>query len=596
MKKCLIHSLLLTAMFCLLKPAQTCGQEDRYPQYPGDDFRAPLEIPLRLSGSFGELRGNHFHSGIDFKTLGRTGIPLYAAARGHIARIKVSASGFGKALYIRHPNGFTTVYAHIARFNDEIADFVERVQYQRKTYELNLFPNENQFRLEKGDLIAYSGNSGSSAGPHLHFEVRETRTEKPVNPLFFGFDVTDSRKPVIQGVRLYPLGRNSRLKVRLDHRQDKQVISQGEAVTLDVGKKDNAFAFTDVEELCAVGEIGVGIEVYDYHNGSTNPLGVYRITLKDQQGTIFQSTIDKFPFAQTRFINAHIDYAANVRFNDDYQRCYVLPGNKLPFYETRKNGKITVSAKQTPELKMTIADPYGNQSTLEWDLNYLEEADAPEPVGKASSEYTVFPYDQVNTIEKEGIKLRFPPGTFYDTVHFTLNKEPASASGRFSPVYQVQDRYTPVQRYYTIAIDASGVPMQYHDKALIAYAGQSGRISAEGGTYQNGYITTKTRELGAFHVSVDTVPPRVEPLNFKKGTGFSGDVPMRIMIDDELAGIAEYTPKINGRWMRMAYDAKNDLLLFEDFHRLKKGRHRLKLSVSDEQGNERTLQTTFKKL
>ncbi len=595
MKKGLIKQIVLGSLGFL--PVLTGFTQEK--DYPENYFRDPLNIPLRLSGSFGELRGGHFHSGLDFKTKGQVGLPLYAAAKGHISRIKVSPGGFGKALYLRHPNGFTTVYAHIHRFNQHIARFVKKVQYDRKTYALNLYPNKNKFQVEKGELIGYSGNSGSSRGPHLHFEVRETKTEKPINPLFFGFNVKDSRYPIIRGVRLYPLSEKSEIKVRFNHHTQKQVISHGEAVTLDVANKGNQFYFKHVDEICAVGNIGVGVEVYDYHEGSHNPLGVYQITLKNRGELVFQSTIDKFSFANSRYVNAHIDYANKVKRNAKYQRCYILPGNALPFYETKNNGKIKVAADQIPNLKLSIKDTYGNESILDWEFNYLDEF---QTISKGTGEgevkhsHTTFPFNEVNKIEEQGIKLRFPKGAFYDTVHFTLKKQNNGPKESFSPVYEVHNRYTPVHKYYSMAIKASGVPVEYREKALIAFRDKEGTIEAEGGRFAKGYIKTKTRQLGPFHIRVDTVAPTINPVNFKKGTNFTGNKAMKIIIKDDLAGIEKYKPKINGEWVRMAYDEKNDLLVFKDFSRLKKGNHELLLTVYDKQGNKTTFKTQFKKL
>ncbi len=565
--------------------------------HPQDYFRAPLKIPLRLSGSFGELRGNHFHSGVDFKTKGKTGVPLYAAEKGHVSRIKVSSGGFGKALYIRHPNGFTTVYAHIGEFNTEISDFVKKVQYERKTYELNLYPNAQKFKLEKGDLIAYSGNSGSSNAPHLHFEIRESKTEKPVNPLFFGFDVKDTRYPIIRGIRLYPKGPNSVIKVRKNHHKEGEIISTGEAVSLDVGSNGNAFYLKDVASLKAKGKVGIGVEVYDYHDGSNNPLGVYQYQLNNNGELLFRSVIEKFPFRKTRYINAHIDYETMKKRQAKYQRCFLLPGNPLPFYRTQNNGLIEVNETNSQPIKLKVEDVFGNVSHLNFSLGkigHLKALEGEKTADKPENEHMVFPNNQPNKIRKNGIRLNFPAGAFYDTVYFTLSKQSEKSKKAFSPVYQVHDRYTPVQEYYSMAIKASEVPKKHRDKALIAYREKDGKLNSVGGSYQNGFIKTKTRKLGPFQVSIDTISPKIKTVNFAKGKTFNKEGQLKVIIKDELAGIDKYKPRVDGKWVRMAYDAKNDLLTFEDFDRLSKGKHSLKILATDKKGNDSILTTKFK--
>ncbi len=331
-------------------------------RYPDTLFQSPLDRPLTLSGSFGELRGGHFHSGLDFTTGERVGKPVKTIADGYLARIKVSASGFGKALYIRHSMGYTSVYAHLNSFRDSIASYVKKAQYKQQSYQLNLYPGEEKFPVKQGEVIGKAGNSGSSTGPHLHFEIRESRTAMPVNPLYFGFKVKDTKSPVIRGLRLYPINDRSQVKVTFD--DHKPVKSSLEPITLQVQKDGANYGLAHAESIFARGAFGVSVAVTDYHDRSSHALGVSQITLRDQNRQIFKSRIDKFRFSETRYVNAHMDYAANVANNLEYQRCFVLPGNKLPFYNAQNRGIIRISEGDQYNLAVHAKDASGNKSTL----------------------------------------------------------------------------------------------------------------------------------------------------------------------------------------------------------------------------------------
>ena len=261
---------------------------------PQDYFSNPMEIPLILSGNFGELRSNHFHSGLDIKTQQREGVPIYAPADGYINRIKVSHFGYGKALYITHPNGYSTVYAHLQRYAGVIQEYVKDKQYKKESYTLELFPEKEILPVKKGDLIAYSGNSGSSGGPHLHFEIRDPAS-RPMNPLLFGINIPDTKKPLINTIFAYPLGK------------DAQVNNSQNPIKLRlILQKDGSYK---TENVTAFGRIGFGISTYDQQNGASNKNGVYQIRAINNGEEVFKVLFEKFSFDETRYLNRFIDYA-----------------------------------------------------------------------------------------------------------------------------------------------------------------------------------------------------------------------------------------------------------------------------------------------
>ena len=265
--------------------------------YPKADFKSPLSIPMQLSGNFGELRNNHFHSGLDYKTNQKEGLPVLAAASGYVSRIKISTFGYGKALYITHPNGYTTVYGHLQKANGAIDAYLKKAHYDQKSYEIELFPLPKELQVKQGDTIAWSGNTGGSEGPHLHFEIRDSQTENIINPLFFGFDalLKDTKKPFVANVLAYPITPKSTV-----NRSNVPIVLH---VSL---QKDGTFIS---EQVRVNGSVGFGITANDYDNVSYNTNGIYKVQCYRNGTPNFGYQFDDFAFAETRYVNALLDYA-----------------------------------------------------------------------------------------------------------------------------------------------------------------------------------------------------------------------------------------------------------------------------------------------
>ena len=307
--------------------------------YPTDYFVKPLEIPLVLSGTFGELRSNHFHAGLDIKTQQRVGFNVIAAADGYVSRIKVSHWGYGKALYITHPNGYTTVYGHLKKFSPKIEAYVKKYQYQKKSFEVQLYPKASELKFNQGEVVALSGNSGSSGGPHLHFEIRDSKAIT-INPMLFGIKLPDHKNPTIQNAYTYTKNDTS------------QVNQSNKNVKLVLNRQANGDILANT--IYAYGDIGIGINAYDRLDGAINHNGIYDLEMDVNGKKVFQFTWNKFSFSESRYINSYIDYEKYSKLNQRVQKCFVNhPANKLSMYKTLVD-KGFFNVKDSLDYQVTI--------------------------------------------------------------------------------------------------------------------------------------------------------------------------------------------------------------------------------------------------
>ncbi|RZL31543.1 MAG: M23 family metallopeptidase, partial [Pedobacter sp.] len=455
--------------------------------YPLTDFRQPLDIvPPALAGSFGELRSNHFHSGVDFRTNQRTGYPVFATADGYISRLRVQNSGFGLALYINHPNGYTSVYGHLARFNPKIAQEVKKIQYQKKSYEIDEFPKSDFLVVRKGDIIAYSGNTGSSGGPHLHFELRDTKTEATVNPQLLGIQIPDNIPPVIYSMYVYRL--NGKPFNEFTPKQYFQVAGGNGTYTLN-----------KVNTINLSGEVGFGIVATDKHSGNSGLNGVYSIELTLDGKSIFTSALERFSFENSKAINSHLDYPALLNLKRSIQKSFVDPGNPLQIYSNLvNNGRITFSDGKIHELKYTITDAKGNKSTLGFNVQADAKAVINTPTSPTGSSYL---YSNINEFNNEDIKVILPKGTLYNDLNFIYKKLPKPQGNAFSAMHQIHNNLTPLHVGLEIWIKADSSLTKYQNKALIV----NGNRSSQGGYFENGYVKAKPRNFGSFFIAIDTI-------------------------------------------------------------------------------------------
>lgn len=543
--------------------------------YPLTDFRSPLDIePPALAGSFGELRSNHFHSGIDFRTNQRIGYPVYAPADGFISRLRVQNSGFGLALYINHPNGYTTVYGHLSRFNSKIAQIVKNIQYKKTSYEIDEFPSSDLIPVRKGEVIAYTGNTGSSGGPHLHFEIRDSKTEATINPQLLGISIPDNIPPTIHAMYVYRL--NGKPFNEFTPKQYFQVA----------GSSGN-YKLNQVSTINLSGEVGFGIVVNDRHNGASGNNGAYSIELAVDGNTVYTSALERFTFDNSKAINSHIDYPTYVRTKQSIQKSFVDPGNPLQIYFNLVNsGRITFNDGKTHPVKYTITDARGNKSTLAF--NVLADTKAvintPElPVG------TNFAYNKQNEFSQEDIKVILPKGTLYNDLNFIYKKTAKPQQNAFSSIHHIHNNLTPLHTGFELWIKADSTIIKHQNKALIVNSNRS----SQGGYFENGWIKTKPRNFGSFFIAIDTVAPNIIPVNIANGKNMKGISKMSFRISDGLSGIKSFNGYIDGKWVLMEFDTKTASLWHEFDERTGAGKHTLELLVVDMKDNTKRYAIEF---
>lgn len=585
----MLRSLLVLLSVSLFTPVVLTG--DR-PEYPQNYFRSPVGIPIALSGGFAEMRSNHFHSGLDIKTNGKIGYRIYAAADGWISRIAVSPGGFGHALYVNHPNGYTTVYAHLDSFKEPMASWVKQQQYANKSFRVNLFPERNQFRVSKGDVIALSGNSGSSGGPHLHFEVRDGASQEPINPWLFGFDIRDTQPPRIFRMKIYAADPSSVVHVQRRSRNQPSIATFRDPVTIEVAPSNGRYVLQDVRSIKAQGRIGFAIQTHDYHNASQNRLGAYIIQLSANGDILYRSEMERFNFNETRYLNSHIDYAERQRNRRWYQRSHLLPGNRLRLYEEQRKGFLYPDAGQSYEMEYDIEDVAGNSTRLRFSLEGT--SGLTYPPNTVDNMVEAIRHGHAQTVEQPGITVQFPARIFYDDIALTYEAK-SQIADTYSPQHVLHDSSTPIHSNYTLSIRPSDLPANLRDKALIARVNSRGRLSSIGGTYENGVVTARTRSFGTFVVATDTQKPRIRPVNISNNKDMRGIGSIRLKISDNLSGIHSYAGYINDEWVLFAYDAKNALISYEFDEYTKPGWNNLRVAVRDGKGNRTTYTARFRK-
>lgn len=543
--------------------------------YPLTDFRQPLDIiPPALAGSFGELRSNHFHSGVDFRTNQRTGYPVYATADGYISRLRVQNSGFGLALYINHPNGYTSVYGHLARFNPKIAQEVKKIQYQKKSYEIDEFPKSDFLVVRKGDIIAYSGNTGSSGGPHLHFELRDTKTEATVNPQLLGIQIPDNIPPVIYSMYVYRL--NGKPFNEFTPKQYFQVAGG-----------NGTYSLNKVSTINLNGEVGFGIVATDKHSGNSGLNGVYSIELTLDGKSIYTSALERFSFENSKAINSHLDYPALLNLKRSIQKSFVDPGNPLQIYSNLvNNGRVTFSDGKIHELKYTITDAKGNKSTLSFNVQADSKAVINTPTAANGNSYS---YANINEFNNEDLKVILPKGTLYNDLNFIYKKLPKPQGNAFSTMHQIHNNLTPLHVGFEIWIKADSSLSKYQNKALIV----NGNRSSQGGYFENGYVKAKPRNFGSFFIAIDTIAPSIVPVNITNGKNMAELSKMSFRISDNLSGIKSFNGYIDGKWVLMEFDTKTASLWHNFDEQTKPGKHSFELIVVDMKENTKRYAIDF---
>lgn len=563
----------------LLQVIALIGFSQNIEKYPINYFRSPLDIPLLLSGNFGELRNNHFHSGLDIKTQGVEGKNVYAIADGFVSRIKIMPIGYGKIVYITHPNGYTSSYAHLQHFKGKLADYIKKYQYNNETFEMDFYPPDSAVVVKKGDVIALSGNSGSSGGPHLHFEMRETVSEYAINPLLFGFDIKDEVKPVIKSITVFPLNDTSFVNNR-NATQEFTVIGN-----------NGTYQLSNNVIITAYGQVGVGINAYDQQSGTSNQNGVYSVLLFDNNELIYKSELSSFSFDHSRALNSLIDYDIYLKRKTRFQRSCIEPNNPLTiFKEQKNNGAIAIANKETNIINYVIGDFHKNTSMLSFSII----GSKPEGVSIATLKPkidTLFKYSDHNILDKQNIVVNFPKGVFYSDLPLQYQEKPAK-SNTLTPVYQIHTDVTPIHDYIEVSIKVGRITEEQRKKAVIVNYDHNNTLYSRGGEWRNNYLTAKSKIMGGFSVMLDTIPPVINLVNIFANKNMSNNSSIIATMSDNLSGIKTYRGEIDGKWILMDYDAKR-ARLEHDFDNLPAGEHIFKLEVTDFVGNSKVVEVPF---
>ena len=549
----------------------TCFSQNKYPK---DYFRNPLEIPIILAGTFGELRSNHFHSGIDIKTQGKEGLKIYAAADGYVSRIKVAQFGFGKAIYITHPNGYTTVYAHLSKYADKIEKYVKKIQYKKENYQTgNLFFKEGKFPVKKGEIIAYSGDTGSSGGPHLHYEIRNTKTENIINPLFFGLNPEDTKLPVFQSLKVYPLNNNSRI-----NNQNKSFILP----LKNIGKGKYT-----AERISASGIIGFGVSVFDRLNLASNRNGIYSLEMLVNGKRFYYHDVETFSFSESKFINLHIDYQHYKKYKRRYQKTYKETANKLSTYEYLiNNGKINIKKGLNYSIEIIAKDYKGNESSVKIPV-IGKESNSIFSKPKDSTDYKIIA-KEFNKFKKENVTIAFPKNTFYYDEYLDFKVE--------NGVAKIHSPTIPLDKSFTLTFDVSKYSEAEKQQLYIANIEYPKYPRYQYTRKKDSTFYTTTKTLGNYTLKTDNQKPKINLLYFKDQQWISKRKTLKVKIFDVGSGIKNWRATIDGKWILTQYNHKKRILTYNfSDKKLVGSKHIFKIVVSDNVGNTNTLSATFYK-
>jgi len=544
--------------------------------YPQGYFRNPLNITPDASGTFGELRSTHFHAGDDYRTQQRIGLPLHAAAEGYAARVRVQIGGGGNSVYIDHPNGYTSVYLHMDSFNDVLTNIVRAEQYKQKRFDVDIALKPGQVTLAKGQRIGNAGNTGGSGGPHLHFEIRDTKSQHPLNPQLFGLHFTDRFNPTISGVTIYDL--NDGIFNEHTPRRHQKVKSVN----------SSRYTLASPAVIPVNGKFGLGINAIDRHRTGGFRNGVYSIELFIDAQPISTVIFEELDFNTSRGIHSYIDYPYWKITKAKVQKSFKDPGNPIDIFKLLENqGIIELEDNLVHDVKYVVKDVHGNCS----ELNFKVQNKAtyiPKPNPQLGIQH--FSYNKENKFEAPNIKIDMPIGVLYDQLDFQYSEGPQVATG-YSLLQKVHNSLIPLFSSYKLSIKPTNLPTHLQTKVLIA----SVESGSEGGKFENGWVTVNTRNFGNFYVAVDTIAPTITPRNLSNGKNVSTQAKIDFTISDNFSGIQSFDGYINDEWVLMEYDSKNRHLWHRFDPSLPKGTYTFKLVVKDWKNNEKVYEVKFTK-
>jgi murein DD-endopeptidase MepM/ murein hydrolase activator NlpD len=568
-------------VFLLLLSAQ-CVQAQLFPPatYPKGYFRNPLDLPINLSGNFGELRPGHYHMGLDLKTKAIENQLVYAAADGYISRVKIEPAGFGRAIYITHPNGYTTLYAHLNDFNPKLENWVKQQQYAGESWNVFLELTPDLFPVKKGDFLAYSGNTGGSQAPHLHFEIRRTQDDVNLNPMLFGFPLEDNTRPSILRLAVYD--------------RTKSLYEQSPKM-VPVKAAGGSYGTTPALITLASPLVSFAITTFDTHTGSTNLNGVFETLLYVDEELVTGFRMDNISYNDTRYLNAHIDYRTKAAGGPWLEQLSDLPGYINSIYKKAKgDGVIDISDRAVHAVKVVVKDAYGNTSNLEYKVQYNGAAVTPvEPGGK------VFYPLMLDGFETPNCELYIGERCLYDSVHIRHTQSANTNPQGVSDVHTIGNAWIPLQEAFLVRIQPTRPLTQVEQQHTVMqwYSGSKNDVVKVDwqknwtSAWQNNWASARFRDFGSFRLLVDTTAPVIVPAGFTDGSDLSKASRIVFSVTDNLGRSKKVRTMLDGKWLRFTNDkGRNYIYRFDE--KCLAGEHELTISAEDEAGNATT--RTFK--
>lgn len=538
-------------------------------------YVSPVKIPLLLSGTYGELRNSHFHAGIDIKTDGKTGVRVYSIDEGYVSRIKVSPYGYGKTIYIDHPDGHTSVYGHLEKFSYSIDSVARNKQYELQQYSIDYYPKPGTIRIKKEEYIGNSGNTGFSQGPHLHFEIRDTKSEIPVNPLNYLY-IKDTIAPVFKSVYLYSLSDTS----------ESYEIFRKKYIP-DEKKTDTLIVETS-------GIFALGLDVQDKINESESSCGIFSIELFNDAHCIHSIFLDSIPFSESRYIKSHSDYRLKSETREDIYKLYREPNDKLNICKTSvNNGFLKSELNKDIILKCRVCDFSKNCSDMIIVAKGKEILNVSGRITDSDTHYAE--YDKVFKYSDTLVKMKIPSYTLVKNEYLKIKKDSTIKLNSCSDVFFIGDYGIPLLEEIEISMKVKNTDIEESDKLLIVSISPKGSFLNQGGSYEKGFINAKIKNTGRYTVMIDTISPIIKPLNIFDGAKFKKDPSIRLKVTDNLSGVSSFNGYIDGKWVLFEYEPKNAEFEYTfDHHVERNGEiHQLKFEVADDRKNLSTFQCDF---
>jgi murein DD-endopeptidase MepM/ murein hydrolase activator NlpD len=534
--------------------------------YPRGYFTWPVIATRALAANFGELRPNHYHMGLDCKTEKKQNLQIVAAADGYVAKVKIEPYGFGRAIYINHPNGLTTLYAHLNDFYPELEKYITEQQYKLKSWRVFIDVPANLFPVTKGMFIAYSGNTGGSQGPHLHFEIRDTKTDKVLNPSLFGFPIPDNVPPVVLRLAVY----------------DRCVSTYEQSPRFYTLKKING-GYTTVPALVNINtdKVSFAISAFDSYTGSSNKNGIYETVLYENENPIVGFQLDSIGYDETRYLNAHVDYRLRSGGGPWLQHVAKLPGYNTGFYKTfAGDGVINLEDDSVHQIKIVVKDANDNSATLRFAVQRGAGIMAAKKDSARNNMQKQFHPGFINVFENSNISFYLPENALYDSIRFRYN-EVAPAYGY--TIHQLHNVGVPVHVNFPVKIRANAIRT---DK-MVMHRFANNKHDYAKAVFENGWYKASFREFGNFQLIEDTIPPTVTPVGFREGMDCSKQKRIAFVVVDNTEEIKNFTALLDGNWLRFTNDkGKTFAYVFDEY--CTPGQHELTIAAQDQAGNVTT--------